>query len=84
MLLQQILDQQLGPALALKSDLVAMSGGGNDIVFRRGDPDKLAERIDQAVGQLAGTGATVLLFAGPDWGSTPVLGQIRGRIAVYN
>lgn len=84
MLLQQILDQQLGPALALKSDLVAMSGGGNDIVFRRGDPDKLAESIDQAVGQLAGTGATVLLFAGPDWGSTPVLGQVRGRIAVYN
>lgn len=84
MLLQQILDTQLGPALALGPDLVAMSGGGNDIVFRRGDPDKLAEKMDEAVGAVAATGATVLLFAGPDWHSTPVLGQVRGRVAIYN
>ena len=84
MLLQQILDRQLAPALTLTPDLVAMSGGGNDIIFRRGDPDKLAEMMHQAVGQLADTGATVLLFAGPDWGTTPLLGQIRGRVAVYN
>jgi lysophospholipase L1-like esterase len=84
MVLQEILDRQLEPALALKPDLIAMSGGGNDIVFHLGDPDKLAERMDNAVGLLAGTGMTVLLFAGPDWGSTPVLGQIRGRLAIYN
>ena len=84
MLLRQILDRQLAPALALKPDLIAMSGGGNDIIFRHGDPDKLAEKIDEAVGVLAGTGATVLLYAGPDWGNTPVFGKIRGRVAIYN
>jgi lysophospholipase L1-like esterase len=84
MVLQEIIDGQLAPALALKPDLVAMSGGGNDVVFRRGDPDKLAEKMDQAVGLLAETGATIMLFAGPDWGGTPVLGQIRGRLAIYN
>ncbi|MEW1808243.1 SGNH/GDSL hydrolase family protein [Arthrobacter sp. SLBN-53] len=84
MLLKQILDAQLEPALALRPDLIAMSGGGNDIVFRHGDPDKLAEKIDEAVGTLAATGATVLLYAGPDWGSTPVFGKIRGRVAIYN
>jgi lysophospholipase L1-like esterase len=84
MLLQEIIDSQLAPALALKPDLIAMSGGGNDIVFRRGDPDKLAERMDQAVGLLAETGATVMLFAGPDWGTTPVLGQTRGKLAIFN
>ncbi|MGX1162861.1 lysophospholipase L1-like esterase [Arthrobacter sp. SLBN-100] len=84
MVLQEIVDGQLAPALALAPDLVAMSGGGNDVVFRRGDPDKLAEKMDQAVGMLAETGATVILFAGPDWGGTPVLGQIRGRLAIYN
>lgn len=83
-LLQQILTQQLGPAMALKPDLVTISGGGNDIVFRRGDPDKLAQKMDAAVRRLAATGATVMLFAGPDWGATPVFGQIRGRVAVYN
>lgn len=84
MLLQQILDRQLAPALALKPDLVAMSGGGNDIIFRRGDPDKLAIKMDRAVETLAATGATVLLFAGPDWGGIPVFSQIRGKIAIYN
>ncbi|WP_458780634.1 SGNH/GDSL hydrolase family protein [Arthrobacter sp. D3-16] len=84
LVLQEILDGQLEPALALNPDLVGMSGGGNDIIFHRGDPDKLAEKMDQAVDLLAGAGATVLLFAGPDWGSTPVFGQIRGRLAVYN
>ncbi len=83
-LLREILAQQLGPAMALQPDLVAISGGGNDIVFRRGDPDKLAKKMDGAVRRLASTGATVLLFAGPDWGATPVFGQVRGRVAVYN
>jgi lysophospholipase L1-like esterase len=84
LMLQQILDQQLGPALALKPDLVTLSAGGNDIVFRRSDPDRLAENIDAGVGQLAASGATVVLFAGPDWGATPVLGQIRGKVAIFN
>jgi lysophospholipase L1-like esterase len=84
MVLQEIVDSQLEPALALKPDLIAMSGGGNDIVFKRGDPDKLAGKMDQAVSALADTGATVLLFAAPDWGGTPVLGQTRGRLAIFN
>jgi len=84
LVLQEIIDGQLAPALALKPDLIAMSGGGNDVVFRLGDPDKLAEKMDQAVGLLAEAGATVMLFAGPDWGGTPVLGQVRGRLAIYN
>ena len=39
LLLEQILDQQAGPALALKPDLITLSGGGNDLVFRGTDPD---------------------------------------------
>ena len=61
-----------------------MSGGGNDILFKRGNPDKLAEKMDTAVGVLAATGATVLLYAGPDWGNTPVFSALRGKMAVYN
>jgi lysophospholipase L1-like esterase len=84
LLLQQILEQQIGPALALKPDLVTLSGGGNDVVFRRSDPDRLAEKIDAGVELLTATGATVVLFAGPDWGATPVFGQIRGKVAILN
>ncbi|WP_457967928.1 SGNH/GDSL hydrolase family protein [Arthrobacter sp. D1-29] len=82
--MQQILDRQIGPALALKPDLITLSAGGNDIVFRRSDPDKLAEKMDANVGLLTATGATVVLFAGPDWGATPVLAQVRGKVAIFN
>ncbi|MCU1517027.1 MAG: hydrolase [Pseudarthrobacter sp.] len=84
LMLQQILDDQIGPALALNPDLITLSAGGNDLVFRRSDPDKLAERIDAGVERLARSGATVVLFAGPDWGATPVFSQIRGKVAVFN
>lgn len=82
-LYRQILDEQLEPAIALRPDLLTLSAGGND-VLRLGDPDVIAADIDEAVGRLAETGATLVLFAAPDVGSTPVLNLIRGRSAVYN
>lgn len=84
LLLEQILNQQIGPALALKPDLVTLSAGGNDMVFRGSDPDKLADKLDAGVGVLSQTGATVVLFTGPDWGSTPVLGRNRAKVAIFN
>src|SRR3954452_16797927 len=61
LLLEQILNQQIGPALALGPDLVTLSAGGNDMVFRSSDPDKLAGKLDAGVGLLNQTGATVVL-----------------------
>jgi lysophospholipase L1-like esterase len=83
-LLQQIVDEQVGPAIELKPDLITLSAGGNDLVFRGSDPDRLAEHLDPAVGLLSTTGATVVLFTGPDWGSTPVFSRIRGKVAIFN
>ncbi|WP_374200076.1 SGNH/GDSL hydrolase family protein [Arthrobacter sp. zg-Y1110] len=83
-LLNQIIDEQLEPALALKPDLVTICAGGNDVIRPGGDPDRLAERMDGAVARLRGSGAGVVLFTGPDLGSTPVLGGVRGRAAIYN
>jgi lysophospholipase L1-like esterase len=84
LLLEQILNQQVGPALALAPDLITLSAGGNDMVFRGSDPDKLADKLDAGVSVLAETGATIVLFAGPDWGSTPVLGRNRAKVAIFN
>jgi lysophospholipase L1-like esterase len=84
LVMRDILDQQLGPALSLKPDLVTLSAGGNDIVFHRGDPDRMAATLDDAVAALSATGATVVLFTGPDWGETPVFGHMRGKVAVFN
>lgn len=83
-LFRQIVDEQVAPALELTPDLVTVCAGGNDMLRPGGDPDAIAEEMDDVVGRLAANGATVVLVGGPDIGATPVLRGIRGRIAVYN
>ncbi|MHA7277564.1 SGNH/GDSL hydrolase family protein [Arthrobacter sp. Hz1] len=82
-LLHEIVAQQVGPALALKPDLITISAGGNDLIRPGGDPDLLAARLDDAVGALRADHATVVLFAGPD-ARESVLGNFRSRTAIYN
>ncbi|MGO4246024.1 SGNH/GDSL hydrolase family protein [Paenarthrobacter sp. RAF54_2] len=84
LLLHQILEEQVAPALELQPDLITLNAGGNDLLFHRSDPDKLALELDSGVKVLAATGATILLFAGPDWGATPVVGHARGKVAIFN
>jgi len=83
-LLQQIIDEQIDPALELRPDLITISAGGNDIIRPGTDPDEVASRLEGAVERLRSRGATVVLFNGPDIGQTPVLGRIRGKVAIYN
>ncbi|MBD7996002.1 SGNH/GDSL hydrolase family protein [Arthrobacter sp. Sa2CUA1] len=83
-LLNQIIDEQVQPAIDLHPDLITICAGGNDVIRPGGDPDRLAEKMDSTIAQLRDTGATVVLFTGPDIGATPVLGSVRGRVAIYN
>ena len=82
-LLDQIAADQVEPALALRPDLISVCAGGNDIL-RRADPDDVAVRLDAVVERLSADGATVLLFNATDTKDTPVLGRIRGTVAIYN
>jgi lysophospholipase L1-like esterase len=83
-LLAQILDEQVDAALALRPDLITCSAGGNDILRPRTDPDEVAARLEGGVARLRTDGATVVIFPGPDVGRTPVLGRIRGKVAIFN
>ncbi|MDQ1530967.1 MAG: hypothetical protein QOE37_1072 [Microbacteriaceae bacterium] len=83
-LLARIVDEQVAPAVALQPDLVTVSAGGNDVIRPGSDPDALAARLDPALGTLAATGATLVLFTGVDVGFSPVFRRIRGRVATYN
>lgn len=83
-LLGRIVDEQVEPAVALAPDLITISAGGNDVIRPGADPDRIAARLDVAMGRLTGTGATVVLFTGVDVAFSPVFRHIRGRVAVYN
>lgn len=83
-LLQQILDEQVEPALELHPDLITISAGGNDIIRPNTDPDEVASRLESGLARLRSGGATVVIFTGPDIGMTPVMKRIRGKVAIYN
>jgi lysophospholipase L1-like esterase len=83
-LLRQILVEQLEPAVALRPDLVTVYAGGNDLIRPRVDIDLLAEVYDDAIGRLAGTGATVGVFTAFDPGAGGPFARLRGRFAIYN
>jgi lysophospholipase L1-like esterase len=83
-LLQQILDEQVEPALELRPDLITVSMGGNDVIRPGTDPDEIAQRFDGGIERLRSDGATVVMFNGPDIGMTPVLRSVRGKVAIYN
>lgn len=83
-LIQQIIDDQIAPALELRPDLITISAGGNNIIRPGSDPDAVAAKLDDAVARLKADGATVVVFTGPDIAGTPILKSTRGKVAIFN
>jgi lysophospholipase L1-like esterase len=82
--LSEVADEQLPRAIAMRPDLVSLAAGGNDLLRPRADPDALASLADDVVARLRAAGGQVLLFAGFDPGTFPVIRLIRRRAAIYN
>src|SRR3954470_14644498 len=55
-LLEQIIDEQLEPTLAMRPGLVSFAGGGNDALRPRVDPHALVARMDPMVAKLRNAG----------------------------
>ncbi len=83
-LIAQIRGDQIAPALELRPDLITLCAGGNDVIRPGGDPDETARTLDTMVQILSTTGANIMLFNGPDVRETPVVGSIRGKVAIFN
>ncbi|GAA1499071.1 SGNH/GDSL hydrolase family protein [Paeniglutamicibacter kerguelensis] len=81
---RQVVEKQLAQAINLTPDLVTFQAGGNDLIRLDADPDKLAAAVEPAIEALCATGATVLIFVGPDSGPRTVLGHVRSKIALFN
>lgn len=82
--LTPIVTEQVDDALVLRPDLVSLVGGGNDLLRPDANPDRLARQLEAAVVRLRRDGVDVLLGTGFDtWGS-PMIRQIRPKVALYN
>jgi lysophospholipase L1-like esterase len=81
-LLSEVLDEQVPAAVQMRAELVSVAAGGNDLLRPSTDPDDLAVTLETAVTELAGAGATVMMFTGFDPKAFPVLRLIRGKSAL--
>ena len=79
-----VLQEQIEPAIAMKPDLISIYSGANDILRPTVDIDAMIEKYDMALGRLAATGATLVVFTAFDPGGSNTFKMTRGRFAVYN
>ncbi|MEU3622718.1 SGNH hydrolase [Amycolatopsis coloradensis] len=83
-MLDEILEEQLPIALAVKPDLVTLCAGGNDIIVPGADVDAVAARLEAGVAKLREAGIPVLIFNGPDTKYLSVMHVLRGKVGIYN
>lgn len=87
--LEQIAEDQVPAAAALGPDLVALFGGGNDVLSRSFDEDVVADQADQLVAALTAISPTVVVFTLSDFSqrtrlSGKLLARSATRIAALN
>lgn len=61
-LFDEIVDEQVPPALRMRPDLVSFAGGGNDVLRRSFNAPAMLSRFDEVVRLLRAAGAEVILF----------------------
>jgi lysophospholipase L1-like esterase len=84
-LFQQVVDEQVPAALAMRPELVSFVAGGNDALRPGFDLAVIGDRLDTVIGELAGSGATVLMLTGGDpTFLLPGKRVVRPRAAAYN
>lgn len=85
-LLEQVIDEQVGPSLRLAPDLVSFHAGGNDVLRPGVEVAALAGAYDRAVGTLRTTGAEVVLFTVLEsvGRSGPLARRLSAHIARFN
>lgn len=82
--MDDVIDDQVGPALALRPDLVLACAGANDLLRPSVDIDAVMARYAALLADLASGGATVVTFTAFDTVRRPLFSAMRGRFAVYN
>lgn len=81
----QVIDDQFEPTLAMRPDLVSFAAGGNDVLRARVDVQALVDRIDPVIGKLRAQGTDVILFRFADVASQlPAQRVIGPRAAALN
>lgn len=80
--LTPIIEEQVGPAIDQRPDLISFNAGGNDMLRPKFEPGVSIGAIVQAVERIRDAGISVLVLAGPDPVNNLPLGRVfsaRGK-----
>ena len=61
-LFDNVVQEQVPAAVAMRPDLISFAAGGNDVLRRSFEPSELTARFDAVIAELRATGADVLVF----------------------
>ena len=82
---QQILDEQLAPALAMLPDLVTVFSGTNDVIQGGFDANAVRDQVHALQHSIRASGATALTFTLPDLSAViPFAKRIMPRVEALN
>ena len=82
--LDQVVEDQVEPALALHPTHISFCAGGNDLLSLRADVDGIAERYEQALLRLVGSGAHVITFTTFAPEASGLLKPLVRRVDAFN
>lgn len=82
--IEQVLDEQLAAAVALRPTLASFFAGGNDLLALRADVDAVLTRYDEAVAALTATAAEVVVFTAYDPRTSALLEPLARRVRTFN
>ncbi len=82
--LDQVVQDQLEPAIAMGPTHVTFCAGGNDLLALRADPEAIAGRFEEALVGLAATGAQVVVFTIFEPRTSRLLDPLVRRVEVFN
>ncbi|MEV0587213.1 SGNH/GDSL hydrolase family protein [Nonomuraea sp. NPDC050310] len=83
-LIEEIVREQVPPAVTAGADLVSLCAGGNDIIRPGVRVEQVARWLEQGVAALREAGSQVLLFTGFDLRHVPVMRLAHSKIELYN
>lgn len=83
-LVDQVVQDQLPPALTLRPDLVSLCAGGNDVLRPRASVEAIMASLESAVEAIRATGADVVLFTSANLSWVPLLNRVTPRLVEHN
>ncbi|WP_265445490.1 SGNH/GDSL hydrolase family protein [Flexivirga meconopsidis] len=82
--LDEVVDEQVDAAIALRPTHLSFYAGGNDILSVRVNMGSVMERYEAALRRLQASGAQLIVFTAFDPTATPLLEPVRRRLIYFN